>query len=291
MKIAYTGATGYIGQTFKRVYQKLDFVPISYDLKKEEYFSPNNRNILDIREILAPLEILIHLGSFTPKNIYQSQDKILSKKNIESTLNLISYNLPSLKHLIYISTIDVYDFAVKISEKTMPNPKSEYAISKLACEKILKKYAEERGILFSILRVGSVYGPGENSYQKVIPLMLKEFILNNQITIYGSGSARRNFIYVEDVARMIGEISIASKQNQIMNLTGVSPTSIQELAEIIQKLIPDSKAIIKQIDSNLPSSDHDFNTTLMNSNFSDFKFMPLVDGLYNEFTFIKSQLP
>jgi len=288
MKIALTGASGYLGQAFIRVYRKLDLVPLSYDLQKREYFSLNNRSVPNIEQFLEPVEALIHLGSLMPKNIKQAQDKVSSKKNMESTINLLTYKLPSLKHIIYISTIDVYDFTVKVSEKTKPNPNTEYAISKLACENIVKQFAEKHGILFSILRVGTVYGPGENSFQKVIPVMLRDFITNNQITIYGDGSIRRNFLYVEDVAKMIGEVAFDSKQNRLINLIGFHPTSIRELADKIQLLVPENKAIIKELNLTVPSSDHDFDTTLLNSIFPNFKFTPIINGLDNELKFIKS---
>ena len=290
MKIAFTGASGYIGQTFKSVYRKLDLAPLSYDLQREEYFSLDNRNLLNIEKLLESIEVLILLGSFTPKNLHQSQDKISSKKNVESTTKLLTNNLSRLKHVVYISSIDVYDFTTKVSEKTLPNPKTEYAISKLACESIVQRFAEERGIMYSILRVGTVYGPGENNYQKVVPLMLKECILNNQITIYDNGSVRRNFLYIEDVVKMIGDVAFAPKQNTLMNLTGFHPTSIRELANKIQLLLPDYKANIRELKSVSPSSDHDFDTSLLNSNFPNFKFMPIIDGLAKEITFIKSRL-
>ena len=290
MKIAFTGASGYIGKTFKRVYQKLDLVSLSYDLQKGEYFSLNDVTTPSIEQFLDPIEVLIHLGSFMPKNIQEAQDKVSSKKNMESTIKLLTYRLPSLKHIIYISTIDVYDFTFKVSEKTKPNPKTEYAISKFACENIVKQFAEERGILFSILRVGTVYGPGEDSFQKVIPTMLKEFILKNQITIYDNGSVRRNFLYVDDVAKMIGEVVFASRKNKLINLIGLHSTSIRELADIIQLLKPEHKASIKEINSIAPSSDHDFDTTFLNSNFPNFKFMSITDGLNNELNFIQNSL-
>ena len=288
MKIALTGASGYIGQTFRRAYQKPDLVPLSYDLQKGEYFSLYNRSIPNIEQFLEPIEVLIHLGSFMPKNIQQAQDKVSSKKNMESTIKLLTYKLPSLKHIIYISTIDVYDFTVKVSEITKPNPNTEYAISKLACENIVKQFAEKYGILYSILRVGTVYGPGENSFQKVIPVMLKEFIMNKQITIYGDGSIKRNFLYVEDVAKMIGEVAFASKQNRLINLIGFHSTSIRELADKIQQLVPENKAIIKELNLTIPSSDHDFDSTLLNLNFPNFKFTPIMNGLDNELKSIKS---
>ena len=116
------------------------------------------------------------------------------------------------------------------------------------------------------------------------------FILNNQITIYGNGSIRRNIIYVEDVAKMIGEFVFVSKQNRLINLSGFHPTSIRELADKIQLLVPECKAIIKEVNSTVPSSDHDFDTTILNSNFPNFKFMPIIDGLDNELKSIKDRI-
>lgn len=166
MKIALTGASGYLGQAFIRVYRKLYLVPISFDLQKREYFSLNNRSVLNIEQFLEPVEALIHLGSFMSKNIKQAQDKDSSKKNMEPIITLLTYKLPGLKYIVYISTIDVYVLTDKVSEKTESNPNTEYAISKLACENIVKQFAEKHGILFSILRVGTVYGPEENSFQR-----------------------------------------------------------------------------------------------------------------------------
>jgi UDP-glucose 4-epimerase len=118
--------------------------------------------------------------------------------------------------------------------------------------------------------------------------MLRDFITNNQITIYGDGSIRRNFLYVEDVAKMIGEVAFDSKQNRLINLIGFHPTSIRELADKIQLLVPENKAIIKELNLTVPSSDHDFDTTLLNSIFPNFKFLPIINGLDNELKFIKS---
>lgn len=288
MKIALTGASGYLGQAFIRVYRKLYLVPISFDLQKREYFSLNNRSVLNIEQFLEPVEALIHLGSFMSKNIKQAQDKDSSKKNMEPIITLLTYKLPGLKYIVYISTIDVYVLTDKVSEKTESNPNTEYAISKLACENIVKQFAEKHGILFSILRVGTVYGPEENSFQKVMPVMLRDFIMNNQITIYGDGSIRRNFLYVEDVAKMIGEVAFASKQNWLINLIGFHPNNIRELVNKIQLLVQENRAIIKELNLTVPLSDHNLDTTLLNSIFPNFRFTPIINGRYNELKFNKS---
>ena len=80
MKIAFTGARGYIGQAFDRLNRNLDLIPLSYSLDKENYYSISFIDNKDLNELLNTIEVLIHFGSFTPKNNDQVQDKISSEK-------------------------------------------------------------------------------------------------------------------------------------------------------------------------------------------------------------------
>lgn len=121
-----------------------------------------------------------------------------------------------------------------------------------------------------------------------MPVMLRDFIMNNQITIYGDGSIRRNFLYVEDVAKMIGEVAFASKQNWLINLIGFHPNNIRELVNKIQLLVQENRAIIKELNLTVPLSDHNLDTTLLNSIFPNFRFTPIINGRYNELKFNKS---
>jgi len=290
MKIAFTGARGYIGQAFDRLNRHLDLIPLSYSLDGENYYSTSYMGNKDLNELLNSIKVLIHFGSFTPKNNDQVQDKISSEKNLNSTFELVKYKLPNLKHIIYASTIDVYDFSTIVSEKTKPNPKTEYGKSKLTCENIINQFAEDRGILCSILRIGTIYGPGANSYQKVIPVMLADFLSKQEITIYDEGIITRNFLYLDDLIKIIVEIIFNTINSKIINLTGIHPTSIRELASNIQNLAPEHTVRITDLISKKPSANHNFDTTLMNSCFPNFKFTPMNIGLMNEMSFIKSRL-
>lgn len=290
MKIAFTGARGYIGQAFDRMNGHLDLIPLSYSLDEETYYSNSLIGNNDLNELLNSIEVLIHFGSFTPKNNNQVQDKISSEKNLNSTFELVKYKLPNLKHIIYASTIDVYDFSTIVSEKTKPNPKTEYGKSKLTCENIISQFAESRGILCSILRIGTIYGPGTNSYQKVIPVMLTDFLSKQEITIYDEGTITRNFLYLDDLIKIIAEIIFSTINSQVINLTGIHPTSIRELATNIQNLAPEHTVRITELISKKPSADHNFDITLMNSCFPYFKYTPMNIGLMNEMNFIKSRL-
>jgi UDP-glucose 4-epimerase len=265
----------------------MDPLALSYDLQRGEYVSTYAKNNHSLKELLDPVELLIHLGSFTPKNALEAQDLESSERNIESTYKLLNYDFPKLNHIIYASTIDVYDFQNVISEETKTNPQTEYGKSKVACEKIINRAAIANGYLSSVLRIGTVYGPGPNVYQKVIPLMLKESLLNQSITMYNEGKEKRNFLYIDDLLKIVWDIASSKKNIQLLNATGIYSTSIKELIIEIQQLTPEAKIKIKRLRSDSLSNNHNFDTTLLKSQFPNLKFTALKDGLVQELAYIK----
>ena len=63
----------------------------------------------------------------------------------------------------------MYEESKVICEETNTIPKSLYGWSKLYCEKMVEQYGELNGIDTQVLRVGHVYGTGEEGYKKIIP--------------------------------------------------------------------------------------------------------------------------
>jgi GDP-L-fucose synthase len=91
----------------------------------------------------------------------------------------------------------------------------------------------------------NIYGPNDNfdlESSHVIPAMIRRFYeakLNNiqQINIWGSGNAMREFLYVEDLAEACVYLMKNYSENKFVNVgTGVD-TSIRELAFIIKDIV------------------------------------------------------
>jgi len=92
----------------------------------------------------------------------------------------------NVRHFIYVSSAAVYGKSyskVPISVHSIPTPISDYGISKLRCENLVKKVCTENGITFSILRLPLVLGVGapgnlrllEKIVVSGVPLPLKSF--------------------------------------------------------------------------------------------------------------------
>jgi UDP-glucose 4-epimerase len=232
------------------------------------------------------IKTIIHAGAFAPKNGFIANDIELSNSNIINTQKLLNLSLPSLQNFIFLSTLDVYDNAEKISEETLEKPISLYGFSKLYCEKMVESWGNKYKKKIQILRIGHVYGPGEEAYHKIIPLTFKKILNNEPIQIWGTGEEFRSFIYVNDVVSAIVN-SLNLKENiGIVNLVSGQPISIIEL---VKKIITISQVDIR-IEYIKPIS---FTRNLVFDNTKLKKWLlvnetDIVDGLKEEYEYMKS---
>lgn len=174
------------------------------------------------------IDTIIHLGAFTPKSGNDSNSYMECNSNIINTQNLLRCEMPNLKKFIFISTLDVYsNEGSKISENSSTDPISLYGHSKLYCERMIEAWANDKNIIFQVLRLGHVYGPGEELYQKIIPTSMKTLLENKNLKQYGEGQDQRSFIFIDDVVTSIinslelpsfvGPINIVGSQNISIN--------------------------------------------------------------------------
>lgn len=293
--ILLTGASGFIGkhlllQLIKK-YGKSNVIALTsrpidecnYILHNNFQFDPDfliNHGYINIKTI-------IHAGAFTPKNGSQANDVNLSNSNIYSTEKLLNLTLPYVRNFIFLSTLDVYDNAEIISENTSEKPISLYGFSKLYCEKMVEQWGIKNNKVAQILRIGHVYGPGEEAYQKIIPISINKILNKESLQIWGTGNELRSFIYINDVVNAIINSLEITEGLGIINLVSNQSISINEL---ISKLIKISKKEVEiiNIPTNLSSRSLVFDNTKM-INWLLKKETNLDDGLNEEFEYMKTK--
>jgi UDP-glucose 4-epimerase len=292
--ILLTGASGFIGKhVLTDLISKFGKEQIlcftSSPLNECKFLLHNNYNFEKnyfVKNGFSDIETIIHVGAFIPKSNGQANDIELCNSNINNTYKLISSELPRLKKVVFISTIDLYQSTDMINETTSELPMSIYGYSKLYCEKIIQEWGARNNKGVQILRVGHVYGPGEESYQKIIPLAIKQILKSEQIELWGTGDELRTFIYVKDVIKAIIN-SLELKENVgVINIVGGHAISINGL---INKLIEisSSKVEIKRIRSDKPVR----NLTFDNRKFKKYLLSEetLIEvGLQEEYEYFKN---
>jgi UDP-glucose 4-epimerase len=100
------------------------------------------------------------------------------------------------------------------------------------------------------LRYFNVYGPGQkpdSMYAAVIPAFINAMIDGREAIIHGDGEQRRDFVHADDVVRanLLAAESEAAV-GQVLNISGGGAVTINELAGILQEIIPDAPAPVHE---------------------------------------------
>jgi UDP-glucose 4-epimerase len=91
-----------------------------------------------------------------------------------------------------------------ITDDTPQHPTSPYGITKMVTEHYLRFYKAEKGLDFTALRYGNVYGPRQdpNGEAGVISIFIGKFLEKQGVRIDWDGEQTRDYVYVGDVARV-----------------------------------------------------------------------------------------
>lgn len=120
-----------------------------------------------------------------------------------------------------------------------------YSMAKKMAVIASEAYFTQHGLASKVVIPGNMYGPNDNfslEHSHVIPALVRKFLDGvssraKQVTLWGDGSAVRDFVYVDDVARVIlqldrNDIDVESP----LNISSGVPTSIADLATLVAKL-------------------------------------------------------
>ncbi len=146
-----------------------------------------------------------------------------------------------VKRVVLGSSGAVYGEQYKqpISEKTILNPRSPYAVSKIASEYYVSTIGALYGIETVVLRIFNAYGPGQfvpASHAPVIPQFLKQALGGGSLIVFGDGSQTRDFIYIDDVADALSAAAMASDvDRRIINVGSGQEVSINQLVEKVAR--------------------------------------------------------
>ncbi len=120
-----------------------------------------------------------------------------------------------------------------------------YAIAKIAGLKLCQYYRKQYGALFHSAMPTNLYGPGDNYHPEnshVIPALLRRFheakVINTpEVVVWGSGTPRREFLYVDDLAEGCLHLLKVENPPDWVNLGYGDDVTIRELAEQVKATV------------------------------------------------------
>jgi UDP-glucuronate 4-epimerase len=156
--------------------------------------------------------------------------------NAAGTLNLLEVmRAHDVKKFVLASTSSLYAGQPMPFSEELPvnSPISPYAASKKAAEMMAYTYHHLFGIDVTILRYFTVYGPAGRPDMSVFRF-IRWIDEESELILYGDGSQRRDFTYVDDIAE--GTIQALKPLGfEIINLGNSHPHSMNELIHLIEE--------------------------------------------------------
>ena len=254
-KILVTGATGFIGLALSKelIKKGAEVYSISDSKYFNEEFAKEKLNFLDKIKIIRGdvsketswsklpegIEYIFHFAAPSSITLFKKSPEECYYQTVFGLYQAFEFaKKNNVKKIIYPSTGNVYSGNEPPHIETiLPNPKNLYAASKIACEALANSYGD---FVKSIgLRISAGYGPGEE--RKIgfgsPPLMfIKDLMEGKPPEIWGDGSQTRDFLYIEDLVKMIlksAEIDYLG----VVNIGSGESISFKKLIEKIQSIL------------------------------------------------------
>jgi UDP-glucose 4-epimerase len=257
MRYLITGGAGFIGAALaNRLATSGHEVRILDDLSAgdparllpEVSFTRGDANdIPKLWSLLQGVQCVYHLAArvSVPESVLYPRD--YNAVNVGGTVSVLeAMRDAGVKRVVLSSSGAVYgeQQTQPLHEAMPPDPRSPYAVSKLAAE----YYVRTTGILWKIetisLRIFNAYGPGQQlpiSHPPVIPFFIKQALRNGSIVVHGEGKQTRDYVYIDDVVNaMVAASTAPNVDRQVINVGSGIETSINDLVRAIGRAMKQS---------------------------------------------------
>ncbi|MBI4759962.1 MAG: NAD-dependent epimerase/dehydratase family protein [Chloroflexota bacterium] len=190
--------------------------------------------------LLQDVDVVYHLAArvSVPESVLYPRD--YNHVNVGGTVALMeAIRDVGVRRVVLASSGAVYGNQADqpLKETLTPNPRSPYAVSKLAAEYYVRTIGGLWGIETVSLRIFNAYGPGQHlppSHPPVVPHYLKQALRGGTLVAHGDGTQTRDFVFVDDVVSALVAAATAPNINGlVINIGSGVETSIRELIKSV----------------------------------------------------------
>ena len=264
LRIFIAGHNGMVGSALVRILKNYDVEIITKTRSELDLLNQNDVNSFFKNQKIDQVYLAAaKVGGILANSTYPAE---FIYENLMIQTNIIhNAFLNGVKKLLFLGSSCIYPKNANqpIREEELLSGKLEptnepYAISKIVgikmCESYNRQYGESHKIDYRCVMPANLYGPGDNYHpinSHVIPGLIYRFheakVKNlSKVVIWGTGKPRREFLYVDDMAKASIQIMNMDKKTYNENISPMSShinigsgsdLTIKELAEIIKEVV------------------------------------------------------
>jgi dTDP-glucose 4,6-dehydratase len=269
-RILVTGGAGFISSAFAR--HLLAHTPHDVVLLDALTYAGNLENLAgmmgherltfvrgDVRdaalvgEVVAGVDVIVNAAaeSHVEKSIEMGASEFVTT-NVEGTQILLdAIRETPVERFILISSSEVYGTAesAPMDEDHPLNPRSPYAATKAASDRLAYSYRVTYDLPIVIARPFNNYGPRQHP-EKAIPKFVIQALCGEPLTIQGDGSARRDWLYVEDDAEAIAALIAApldAVAGEVVNIATGEDLSVADVSRLVLEAVGSPEAAVTHV--------------------------------------------
>ena len=253
------GGSSFIGSHVVGELLKKDFGITIYDVNPPPVFDKEvnyiNGDILDkknVSEAIKGNEFVFNFAGWADmERSINFPIEVIKQNILGNTIVLDGCVETNVKRYSYASSIYVFS-----------KSGSFYRASKQSCELIIKEFQVRYKLPFTILRFGSLYGPGAGEGNAIYDL-IKMAYKDKEINYWGSGNEMREYIHVNDAAKGCIKAMDEDYENKNVILTGIEKVRSKDLLIMLNEIFNNTLSLKYH-----PNQRSDFHYKITPYNFS-----------------------
>lgn len=234
-RVVIIGGSGFLGSHVADAVSDAGYLVTVVDRTESPWLRADQRMaIADIRDreglikAFEGAQAVINFAGIADIGAANKDPAATAEINLMGTLQTVEAALSvGISRYLFASTVYVYS-----------DLGGFYRASKQSCEAFIETYGQERGLDYTILRYGTLYGRRAGPTNR-IHSMIESAVRSSRISYPGSGEALRDFIHVRDAARITVRTLGPEYIRRHLLITGQERMRVKDVALMIAEILPE----------------------------------------------------